>query len=183
MKNFKSFIGIVVVVVILIVGVLYLMQQKNTVTIQNTSTQSTTALRLGKVLYVSDYNVIVELAKGTSSNGATLHLIDSTNGNTRQVFTPISPSIFNNFVWDKQSSRIYFSTTALADDSTVFHMIDLNDPDPNAITEIVYNSSGFMTGKLELIGTNNSIIFFNRNDQVYSLNIDEGLAATPILIK
>ncbi|MFA6553137.1 MAG: hypothetical protein WCT27_01810 [Patescibacteria group bacterium] len=182
MSKYKYLIGLVIFIAI-IFGVLFWQLYNSPTEIQNTTTQDLNAQDQSVPLYISEYNVIIEVVDVWSNGSNELRIINSKTGAVRKTFSAINPSVLHSIIWDQKSSRIYFSSTSINENLTTFFFVDLNDPDPNAISEIVYNSSGFLTGKLEIVGTSTSIIYFNYQGKIYSLDIEKGIDATPQLIR
>lgn len=174
--------GVAICIAAVVILIFWQVWGKPTAT-QNNTTPTDNTQKISTPLFINEYTVLVELTGASNTGGNELRIINSDTRETRKTFFAISPSILHSFIWDQKSSRIYFSSTAISNKDTTFFFIDLNDPDPNAVTEIVYNPSGRVNGKLDIIGSDNGTIYFVVDRKLYSLDVEKGMSASPVLIK
>ncbi|MBI5037567.1 MAG: hypothetical protein HZC01_02605 [Candidatus Kerfeldbacteria bacterium] len=179
MKKNVLLSAIVLAAIIIVVSLILISKNNNEENSTNGNTQISNSSSSENILYIASYHIYVLLESDQRADTSSLTLVDSSSGEIRKTFSTHAPSQLHSFIWDEKSSRIYFSATSVSKEITTFFYIDLNDPDPNAITEIVYDPQSKISGTLKLIGSNNDTIYFNDGGQVYSLNVANGLSAVP----
>ncbi len=97
--------------------------------------------------------------------------------------TMSASSKYYDFIW-YGNNRVYYAIGGeLNNGYTTFYYHEFNGVDPFAGTAIVFEDPDLiMQGKADIAGVGENIVYIQKDDKIYSINLKEGAGAIPELV-
>lgn len=88
---------------------------------------------------------------------------------------------YKDFTWDQDKTKLYFISKIPESAQINFLYININDYDPYAVTEIVYEDpEDVLNDQTKLIGVKDNILYLETNNKVYTLDPSQGVDTRPV---
>ena len=179
-SNVKKITSLCLLTIVIVIGLyfVFLSQKNQDKTNQNSNADLNKSVISGQGIFVASPNQHF-LARAIGKALTITSLVNKTEVVFSQtfVFTP------RNILWSDKSDRLYFLTDNGQTD-TIFYMINVTDPLPFTVTEIVFaDPEQVLRGQVELVGETDGILLLLNNSSLYSLDVHKGMSGQPKLEK
>jgi hypothetical protein len=182
----RIFIPLLILIVV-IVGSIWLGYELKQLKLETESSvnNTETSVVFNEMIAVSPDGKYVATVNKTASGQSQELKVTSVTGNDEHILSTKDLSYtFQHPIWNSSGNRLYFAYTRKdpSVQTTLFY-IDLSNPDPYAVTEIVYTDiQGLLNGSAEIAGENGNLLYINNGTKLYQIDLDKGIDASPILL-
>jgi len=185
MKNWK--LSVATIIIIVLVGtVIYLLLNNKNDNMNSTANinQEQISEEMFPLISMSPDGVhVVFVEKNSDGSYYTLTYRNLQTDENTILDTMSTSSQYYDFTW-YGSDKVYYAISGeLNNGYTTFYYYDFSGVDPFAGAGIVFEDPNLvMQGEVDIAGVGEDILYIQKDNKIYSVNLKEGAGAVPVLV-